>query len=140
MIDYEAVLRDLEQQRKDLDMAIQGIRNVLASKSNTAGHDPVSRSKTRFAMMSVRWAILWTLSESDRALPTGEITQRLLDGGTPKSGQRFNSNVSAVLSVMVKKDEVASLDNGYGITKHGQEVWNGIKASPKYQSQVSSEP
>lgn len=143
MIDhYKAVLNDLEKQRADLDKHIEFIRNQLSHQADTtAVLPPREAGKPNYAGMSLRWAILNVLADTSRSLSTGEITQKLLDGGMPETGKRFSSNVSAVLSAMVNaRYEVESKDGAYAITDHGQTVWNGIKGTPQYQARFNPSP
>lgn len=150
---YQAVLRDLEQRRtrlqaelKDVEETAGRIRKLMSPQVSLFGPTPtipvpsVAVSQSRYSGMSVRWAILCLLAEdAPRPLGTGEIAQILRDGGITSQSRSFNSNVSAVLSVMANnRGEVETIEGGYRLTAHGRDVWNGIKLTPQYQNRLSA--
>lgn len=90
---------------------------------------------TRFDGISVRWAILGLMSDfAAEPMATAEMAEALLQGGVRSGGLNFTSNVSAVISDMVKnRNELEQVDTKYRITPHGREVWASIKQSRKYR-------
>ncbi|MEK7994252.1 MAG: hypothetical protein AAB403_10650 [Planctomycetota bacterium] len=142
---YAAVLRDLEVRRAqcqreltELEQIIGGIRKQLSVPISVGSSLPNVAGK--FANMSVRWAILNLLAEESTApMTTPAVADALRLGGISSDGKNFNSNVSAVLSTMAnERKEVESTEHGYVITQHGRQVWESIKASPKWQNRASS--
>jgi hypothetical protein len=142
---YHAVLRDLEMRRSrcqqelaNIEQTISGIRNLLARDASLFAHIPQSVPPPvgKYAGMSVRWAVLSYLAEeATEPVPTSVISQALLDGGMTTRGRDFSSNVSAVISVMIKdRDEAENTGNGYQITAPGRAAWAAIKNTPQYRS------
>jgi hypothetical protein len=93
--------------------------------------------RLRYAGMSVRWAILYLMADSAMdSLTARQIAEALISGGVRTNGQSFNANVSAVVSVMVRKSgelERAREFGAYRITPRGREVWDTIKGSKRYR-------
>jgi hypothetical protein len=86
--------------------------------------------------MSVRWAVLSYLAEvATEPVQTSVISQALLDGGMTTRGRDFNSNVSAVISVMIRdRGEAENTGGGYRITANGRAAWAAIQNTPQYRS------
>ena len=148
-IDYQAVLRDLELKRAqlhrdivDLDQAISAMRRLVPGQATFPLPSAASQPDNeigKYANISMRWAILKLLCEDAIApMTTGEIAQALLAGGRPASGVNFNSNVSAVLSVLKQRGEVQAALNGYEISDIGRQAWNVIKLTPQYRNRGAS--
>jgi len=92
-----------------------------------------------YAGMSVRWAILYLLSGKEQAMTTDEIADVLKNGGVTSNAQRFAGNVSAILSGMRnERQEVEQVAEGYRITQHGRDVWEGIKRTPQWVERHAS--
>jgi hypothetical protein len=86
-----------------------------------------------YAGISVRWSVLLFLAERATGAETlGTIADALRAGGSTSKAQSFNSNVSAVLSQMVSKGELAKIDDRFTLTDHGKAVWHGIRNSEKF--------
>jgi hypothetical protein len=159
---YSAVLADmrsrkqrLETELAELETVIQSILRLRALNGEGGGETPqhpaqapkpitVGRpSATRFHGISVRWAILWHLSEeAARREKTGEIADALRAGGFQSNAANFSNQVSGVLSLMKVKKEVESTEDGtYAITDEGRRTWQLIRQGEKFRSAtVASEP
>lgn len=142
---YHAVLRDLEIRRSrcqqelgDLEQTISGIRKLLAKDASLFAHIPqqMPRPVGKYVGMSVRWAVLAYLAEEAKEpVPTSVIAQALLDGGLTTRGRDFSSNVSAVISVMIRdRGEAENTGGGYRITANGRAAWAAIQNTPQYRS------
>jgi hypothetical protein len=151
---YAVVLKDLidkrDTARQQLD-ELSRVRDVIVSeieRLNTlvAGMekyislhpaDPApSVAKVpagRYSHMSMRWACLKFLTEDNPnvVLTTANIAANLLSGGYPPS-PNLNSKLSAILGQMVTKGEIDKHEEGWLITSHGRDRWEGIKISEKY--------
>ncbi len=143
-IHYDAVLRDLDtkcadvQQRvadlqrqlKDLHFTKANISRMMDAPTGATIHTGTARSQDaqRYATYSVRWAILYLLSESSSPLSIQEISDTLLAGGIRTSATNFSNNVSAVLSQMKSKPkaEVEVVEGKWIITEVGRGAWNHI--------------
>jgi hypothetical protein len=156
---YAAVLADLRARRerieaelRDVDAAISGLQRLLGgeqaflqvgSNRPIILRDPFNEppSYARYANISVRWGVLWHLSEhSTEFEKTAQITDALESGGYKSSGaSRFGNMVSAVLSNMKAKGEVETNDDGgYRITETGRKTWNLIRQGAKFREAISS--
>jgi hypothetical protein len=144
---YIAVLADLTARRKpiaseinalakrleELDALINGIQSVAVKTDKAASDTPGPLDSTvDYSDMSMRWAILYMLTEhTTNTLTTAEISSRMTAGGFILS-PNFNSKVSAILSQMSAKDEVERDEFGWAISTHGKEVWKSIKVGDKF--------
>lgn len=107
----------------------------LTSGGSTA--KPELQLGSRYAGLSVRWAVLWHLSEvADGYMRTGEITQAIKDGGYHTDSSHFGNAVSAVLSGMRAKGELEASEDGsgYRISELGRMNWSHIKQGAKFRS------
>ena len=94
---------------------------------------PFPPNDGQYVGISIRWAVLALFSESGPERQSlGRIADALRAGGATTKGQSFNSNVSAVLSVMVGKGELDKNEEGFALTGHGHIVWQGIRTSEKF--------
>ena len=148
---YRVVLDDLRHRRsslvrelEEIDASINVLQrqgNVSGSNASESGHSlsyslPPTKNQPNYSHMSVRWAILWLLSDlSPQARKTGDIARALRDGGYPTTmGDRFSNSVSAVLSAMKVKGEVETVEDGaYRITQTGREVWDHISTTDRFK-------
>jgi hypothetical protein len=145
---YQAVLDDLEQRRKrcqkelaELDQTIAVVRRVLPNQSTLFSNGTSHAARPgKYMGISVRWAILNLLAEDAVSpMPTGEIADALRRGGISSTSKSFNANVSAVLSDMTNtRKETEQAGNGYQISDHGRDVWEGIKRTEQYQNRQLS--
>jgi hypothetical protein len=110
--------------------------------SGDAAADPVvNRPLPRpdFSKISVRWAVLWLLSEYESGpLRTSEIATLLTAGGYQSNSDSFLNAVSAVLSGMKGKGELESTADGYVATDKGRRTWQLIRQSAKFRDFTSS--
>ena len=148
----------LEAELKDVDVAIDSILRLsgmmdsgvapphvltVSQSSPLEGQSQATpRRHTRFANISVRWAVLWHLAEDVQGFEkTGEIASALRAGGYRTEATNFGNMVSAVLSTMKGKQEVESSDDGYCLTDSGRQTWALIKQGTKFRAATfSSEP
>lgn len=141
----EEIERCLEEQ-KMLAQMIANVRQFITFASQTSSIPSSRRVESqhriaaqgaatpgKYSGLSVRWAILFLLSEAVAPMGTAEIADALTKGGVHSNAQRFVGNVSAILSGMVKeRGEVVQEESGYSITPHGRDVWDGIKRTPQW--------
>lgn len=149
---YEAVLHDLEAEQaethqqlaqhqnrlKELHHSILTLRKKLdADPPLPTSTIPLRQPDKKYAFLSVRWAILDLLAESE-AKTTGEIADALLKAGLPTKAANFANNVSAVLSNMMKEGkhkEVRQLTDGrWELTDNGHRAIEYIRTMPKFQA------
>lgn len=150
---YRAVLQDLQRQHNLLTLKISEIEQAMASLHRLIPQEakpelpPPPQPNLqfvapprdgRFAGMSVRWAILYLLSEIATApLSTGQIAVYLKEGGIQSNAAKFAGNVSAILSVMSKqKGEVMPVGDGWVISEIGRQAWAHIRAKREAQQVV----
>lgn len=155
---YDIVLKDLEEryrrcteEQKMLSEMIANLRRFVASSGSprlappqptpfrpTVAPTIAAPTAGKFSGMSVRWAILYLLSETSGPLGTSEIAETLSKGGITSNAQRFAGNVSAVLSGMVnQRHEVEQIGSGYQITDQGRAAWEAIRRSPQWASRAT---
>lgn len=153
---YRAVLADLQarktrliQEASELDPMISLTRRLLGehgwqlglpmslSTPQTLMPAPASSDHHRFGNISVRWSVLWYLSELEGFTKASEITRGLKAGGYKSDSPNFGNIVAAVLSGLKTKGEVESSDLGYRLTASGHDVWSAIKSSAKFQAAVA---
>lgn len=156
---YAAVLADMRERRVRLGVEIRELDNAIASLerlANLGTHRPPSPPATvaqpaiqhgadeqtegNYARISVRWAVLWHLTEfSARPEKTGEITDALTRGGYVSQAGKFGNFVSAVLSTMKAKGEVQTTeDGGFFVTDSGRQTWRAIKQGVKFREATAS--
>jgi hypothetical protein len=151
---YRAVLEDLQRQRNLYNLKISEIDQAMASLHRLIPEDakpdlppPLPQSKVdyvaiprdgRYAGMSVRWAILYLLSEiATTPLSTGHIAAILREGGVTSTAAKFAGNVSAILSVMSKqRGEVLAVGEGWTISEIGRQAWAHIRAKREAEQTV----
>ena len=136
----------LYSRREGLQVEIEQINHLLRALNREeqalpqTPNLPFPQDRGEYAGMSIRWAILRYFSEhADGPQTLGIIADTLRAGGSTSKAQSFNSNISAVLSQMVGKDELAKAEDGFSITQHGRDVWQGIRNSEKYLIRTSDE-
>lgn len=146
---YRAVLSDLQRQRNvyslkinEIDQAIASLHRLIPEDVKT-GLPPVapanvpSQNVPKFAGMSVRWAILYLLSEiATGPMTTGDIAVALRAGGIQSNANKFAGNVSAILSVMrSQRGEVNTIGDGWVISDIGKQAWAHIRAKREAEQQ-----
>src|ERR1019366_10259401 len=113
---YQAVLHDLESERQQVQQQIAPLQArlkelhasivTLAKRINPDASSQFTAPRPApltYANMSVRWAILDLLMDSQTAMATAEIADALLAAGVPTRAANFANNVSAVLSTTMKE-------------------------------------
>jgi hypothetical protein len=153
---YEAVQRDLEAQRDDvqqqvgsLQVRLNDIVHSIATISKCLNPDtppsgplPISRPATgKYAYMSVRWAILDLLSDS-QAKTTPEIAEALIAAGVKTRAANFANNVSAVLGTTMRDHaEVRQVPDGkWELTEKGRAAIDYIRSTPRFRGAVRGRP
>jgi hypothetical protein len=148
-----ATIAHLSTKRSHLLVQLQEIEEVLKSlrreeeslPSTPRIVFPEPPRDGEYAKISVRWAVFLFLAEhANGPHPLGRIADALREGGSASKAQSFNSNVSAVMSQMVTKNELLKTEEGFSLTDHGKAVWHGIKNSEKFVNRndqnVQSQP
>lgn len=157
---YAAVLADLrvwrarlEEEIEEIDGVIAGMERLAQVGASTAPpSQPIifepsppmmptrSANGPLFANISMRWSVLWHLTEFAKGFQkTGEITASLRENGYQTAAANLGNMVSAVLSSMKAKGEVeSSVDGGYRITDAGRATWNLIKQGNKFKEAMAS--
>ncbi len=147
-IQYEAVLKALEVDREDArreiatlqkklrehDSAIITIRQkidpsttrpvvVQSFPNDHARQDQRYQPQYKYALISVRWAILHLLSEASRPMSTADIAEALKSAGVQTKAANFSNNVSAMLSTTMREkdhEEVEAVDGKWRLTAVGR--------------------
>lgn len=152
---YEAVLHDLQaehqqvqQQVGSLQARLKELHNSISTLAKRLNPDappssyspaPSRPPNQKYANMSVRWAILDLLADSQKAMTTAEIADALLAAGVQTRAANFANNVSAVLSTTMREDhnEVQQLPDGkWELTEKGKEAIEYIRTTPKFLGAV----
>ncbi|HWY19817.1 MAG TPA: hypothetical protein VNX26_01285 [Candidatus Acidoferrum sp.] len=154
---YDAVLHDLEAQRTDVQQQVSTLQARLndlhhsistISKClipDTASSSPLPPSRPasdKYAFMSVRWAILDLLSDS-QPKTTPEIAEALIAAGVKTRAANFANNVSAVLSTAMRDQhaEVRQVPDGkWELTEKGKDASDYIRSTPRFRSAVRGRP
>jgi hypothetical protein len=150
---YGAVLADLQARRQNLQTQVaelqrqlrelqQGIVAVSKSISPNTPFSPApSHAKNqKYATMSLRWAILDFLIDSE-PLTTPEIAEALKERGVTTKATNFANTVSAVLSSTMKEkhSEVQLLPDGkWQLNENGKNAIAHIRTTPKFRRSLSS--
>ena len=149
---FEAVLRALEAERDEAQQQVASLQSrlkelhnsisTLSKRVNPDAPTPTPPSLTlprqpsrHYAFLSVRWAILDLLAESEPKT-TAEIADALIAAGVQTKAANFANNVSAVLSTTMKEQhkEVQQLEDGrWELTKDGRSAIEHIRTTPKFQ-------
>lgn len=145
---YEAVLRDLEIDRAQVQQQLAALQAQLRelqgtilnlSKRITPDAQPKSLATSRptshkYANISVRWAILDILMDSV-PMSTAEIAKALKASGVQSKAANFANNVSAVLTTTMKEhSEVEQSDDGkWRLSANGMSAIDHIRSTPKFQ-------
>ncbi len=149
---YEVVLRDLENERSEaqeqiaaLQARLKELHNSISTLTKRLNPDasasssttPSSQSSKKYACMSVRWAILDLLADSEPKT-TAEIADALSTAGVQTQAANFANNVSAVLSSTMKERphfEVRQLEDGrWQLTEKGKSAADHIRTLPRFQA------
>jgi hypothetical protein len=155
---FEATIRYLEAERIEIMQQlaplqarlreVQGTQATLLKRVNldTALQPPtpIRPTSQKYARISVRWAILDLLNDSD-GMTTAEISEALMAGGIQTRANNFTNNVSAVLTSTMQKDhqEVEQLSDGSGkwkLTLTGVSAISYLRSTEKFQRACGSRP
>jgi hypothetical protein len=140
---------ELQQQIADAQKKLVGVCQGLSTISAYLITDsPLSSSlkstpaiaSHRYASMSVHWAILDLLLDSQQPMTTAEIADALLARGVKTRAAHFANNVSAVLGTTLRdtQKEVEQLpDNKWALTERGKSKIEYIRTTPKFRAAVS---
>ena len=152
---YRAVLEDLQRQRNVFRLKINEVDQAIASLHRLIPEDvkpefqplapvngsakPQAGQTNRYSGMSVRWAILYLLSEvAIGPMGTGEVATVLREGGITSTAKNFAGNVSAILSVMAnEKKEARAVDGKWEISETGKQAWAHIRVKRESQQQLA---
>lgn len=124
----------LKKEYEEVELTLLGIRREIAALRVMQAplfSEAERPERMKFQNISMRWAILWFLSESVGPLHTPNIADGLRAGGVSER-PNFNSIVSAILSQMGQKGEVERTDSGHQLTDDGRQIWEGIQRSDKF--------
>ena len=162
---YAAILRDLRSRHEQAKVALRELQadierveriagqyaplHVKVVDEHTSIYEPEGPSgdvllvralpKPDFSRMSVRWAVLWLLSEYETGpRRTSEIANALTAGGYKSGSDSFLNAVSAVLSGMKSKGEIDSGPDGSVVTDKGRQTWKLIRQGAKFREATSS--
>jgi len=130
VIDYAAVLADLESRRAQLDVMIAGVRTMMlgmpatsgATPSNGGGAPPTSTEieSDTFFSLSIPDAAKKFLGMRKKPATTGEIGDALRRGGQThaigsNSPEVFNNTLNSILNRAYR--------SGAGVVKVGRSTW-----------------
>jgi hypothetical protein len=155
---YEAVLRDQESERDEIQQQVSAAQarlkelhnsittlqkrlnpDALATISSSSSVTPSRPPSRKYASMSVRWAILDLLAESEPKA-TAEIAEALIAAGVQTRAANFANNVSAVLSTTMKEQhhEVQQSPEGkWELTEKGRGAIEHIRTTPRFRGAMS---
>ena len=153
---FEGVAQFLEIERRDLQQSIaesqkklvsvcqslatiSSYLNTDTSLSSSSKSVPASAS-LRYASMSVHWAILDLLLDSQQPMTTAEIADALLSRGVQTKAANFVNNVSAVLSSTLRdahKEVEQTSDSKWALTERGRSKIEYIRTTPKFRAAIS---
>jgi NurA-like 5'-3' nuclease len=144
---YDAVLRDLQSERTrvhselgNLQRKIKELDFNIATLARRVDPTVVQQSfqnlspETKYAHISVRWAILDLLHDASGPMATADIADALKKAGVKTRAANFTNNVSAVLSTTMKGDEEVEVADGkWKLTEKGWSAIRHIRSSPKFR-------
>lgn len=150
---YDAVLQDLESERqqvqqqivplqarlKELHASIVTLARRISPDAPSYPTAPLRPANQKYANISVRWAILDLLNDS-QAMTTAEIAEALKAAGIQTRAANFANNVSAVLSTTMCKEhaEVQQLpDSKWELTEKGRDAIAHIRTTPRFRRACS---
>jgi hypothetical protein len=126
MIDYNAVLADLEAKKTAIDAAISGVRQMLNLGAEQGIGGPVPSGERRdqpssvrfdsFFQMSLPAAITKFLEMSKCPQTVSDMTKALLDGGFKTTSKNLMPIVGSNLSRMKSNGEVVNIDGKWGLS------------------------
>lgn len=151
MIDYEAVLADLESKRKALDAAIAGVRQMLGQSSvsvGSVGQNPNEPLTTNaFSQMSVAEAAESYLRHVRQVKTTAEISDALVQGGLIHNSENFRKTVSTILNQKARDPQseiTKTRDTKWGLSswspgmKRAKNVCLGVETEAESEAQTGA--
>jgi hypothetical protein len=151
---YERVLKDLETERESVYQQVSGLQRQLRELDNNISSlyrrvgiappvpngprpssKPQQRADQKYALISVRWAILDLLNDAPAPMATADIAEALKTAGVKTRAANFTNNVSAVLSTTMREkgmEEVQLVDGKWTLTDRGRSAIVHIRSSPKF--------
>lgn len=144
---YDIVLSDLEDQcnqihqqivplqarLKELHNAITTLKSINPDAAPSRPATSVRPPAQKYSSISVRWAILDLLRDSE-PLGNSEIADALIAAGVQTKAANFGNNVSSVLtSTMKNHQEVSQSEDGkWSLTPNGISAIEHIRTTPKF--------
>jgi dsDNA-specific endonuclease/ATPase MutS2 len=135
---YEAVLQDIDKQERMLESQLAKIRAArpallalledVESKENKV--TPFFSAAVKYSTMGTKEAVLDVLSESSQPLTSGDIAQKLRDGGIRTQSTDFVSVINSTLASLKKMipQKAERLDDGWIIAKsENQSVLSSVQ-------------
>lgn len=117
-VDYTEVMQDLERQRQEIEVELltikQGIAAIQAVQKRLGPKVPIFSA--RFSSMGQTEAIKVLLADQPLTLTTGEVAQKLQDGGLRSKAADFAGTVSAVLTTLKGAGIVEKIGDGWRLT------------------------
>jgi len=129
-------LAELSARMRELNNSIGTLSKRLHPESSSPS--PANPNSQKYARLSVRWAILDTLTDTG-PLATADIAEALTACGVETKAANFANNVSAVLSNTMKErhKEVVQLPDGrWELNENGKQAIAHIRTTPKFRSAV----
>ena len=128
IIDYRAVLADLESKKAAIEATIAGVRMLLA-QSITPGTTPLTVSGGKvtansFSKMGAVEAAENYLNLANQLKSTAEIVEALEAGGIVHTSQDFKKTISTVLSAKARdaSSEITKVGDKWGLASWGPGV------------------
>lgn len=125
----------LKREYEEAETTLNGIRKEISKLRDihpTLFPDSDRPERRIYQNISMRWAILWFLNEEAAGpVVTAQVVEALRAGGIAERAN-FSSIVSAILSQMSGKGEVAKQDSGFVLTSNGVSAWEAIRRSEKF--------
>ena len=136
---YEAVLHDMEKQERLHESQLAKIKAarpaLLALMEDAEAKEnkgvPLFSDSTRYAAMGTREAVLSVLAEATKPLSSGEISQKLRDGGIRTQSNDFTSVINSTLASLKKEPaQVERREDGWVAIKAVSSSWDAIVPQP----------
>ncbi|HLY97685.1 MAG TPA: hypothetical protein VKT33_01330 [Candidatus Angelobacter sp.] len=131
----QQIVTALHTRIKELNSGIATLQSSLTPESSAYPPSFAPRP-LRYENISVRWAILDLLHDSEKAMTTSEIAESLKAAGVQTRAANFTNNVSAVLSTTMKEKhkEVQQLpDSRWELTENGIQAIEHIRTTSKFR-------
>jgi hypothetical protein len=144
VIDYEAVLADLEAKRAALDSAIIGIRQVLSlgalsTAIQTGSKEQSAIESDSFFGMSIGDAAKKYLRMMKRKQPAAKIAEALDFGGLQHTSKSFPNTVRTTLIRLESEGEVVQVGKEWGLAEWYPGLRKGKKSEKESGRETSTE-